>query len=72
MLGSILMANYRLYFIGADDHIVKAEVIDCPTDDDAIAAARVVCAEHPAVEVWERARRVQRVDASISVSDSVS
>lgn len=66
------MANYRLYFIGADDHIVKAAVIDCPTDDDAIAAARAVCGEHPAVEVWELARRVERVYASITVSDSVS
>ena len=59
------MATYRLFFIGEDDHIVKAEVVYCPTDDDAIAAARAACREHPAVEVWELARKVERVDADI-------
>jgi hypothetical protein len=63
MLGSIFMANYRLYFIGADDHIVKAEVIDCPTDDDAVAVARASSAEHSAVEIWELARKVKRLCA---------
>jgi hypothetical protein len=57
------MANYRLFFIGRDDHIVKAELVDCPTDGDAIAAARAACREHPAVEVWELARWVERIDA---------
>jgi hypothetical protein len=57
------MASYRLFFVGPDDHIVKAEVIDCPTDTEAVAVARASCIEHPAVEVWEFARRVGRVDA---------
>jgi hypothetical protein len=66
------MASYRLFFFGRDNHIVKAEVVDCPTDDDAIAAARAVCGEHPAVEVWELARRVERVSAVIGGGDGVS
>jgi hypothetical protein len=66
------MASYRLFFIGCDNHIVKAEVVDCPTDDEAIAAARAACGEHPAVEVWERARRVERVNASITAGDGMS
>jgi hypothetical protein len=66
------MASYRLFFIGRDDHFVKSEVVDCPTDDDAIAAARAACGEHPAVEVWELARRVERVSALIKASDGVS
>jgi hypothetical protein len=72
MLGVPSMASYRLYFIGRDDHIVKAEVVDCPSDDDAIAAARAACEGHPTVEVWERARRVKRIDAVIDANDSVS
>ena len=66
------MASYRLFFIGRDDHIVKAEVVDCPTDDEAVAAARAMCGEHPAVEVWELARRVEHVSAHISAGDGVS
>jgi hypothetical protein len=66
------MANYRLFFIGLDDHIMKAEVVDCPTDSDAVAIARASCAEHPAVEIWEGARKVDRVDAdTTAVSDVV-
>jgi hypothetical protein len=63
------MANYRLFFIGRDDHIVKAEVVDCPTDGDAIAAARAACREHPAVEVWEQARWVERVAADAAADN---
>jgi hypothetical protein len=66
------MANYRLFLIGRDDHIVKAEVVDCPTDGDAIAAARVACKEHPAVEVWEQARKVQRVGTDTAATDGLS
>jgi hypothetical protein len=66
------VATYRLFFIGRDDHIVKAEVVDCPTDGDAVAIARVACAEYPAVEVWEWTRRVERVDADITAVSDVS
>jgi hypothetical protein len=71
VLGSILMANYRLFFIGRDDHIVKAEVLDCPTDSEAVAAARAACGEHPAVEVWELERKVGRVDADTASGKDV-
>jgi hypothetical protein len=65
------MAKYRLFFIGHDDHIMKAEVVDCATDGGAVALARAACAEHPAVEVWEGARRVDRVDADTTVVSDV-
>ena len=58
-----LLTSYRLFFIGWDQHIVKADVVNCSTDDDALAAARRSCRNHRAVEVWELARRVGRVDA---------
>ena len=66
------MASYRLFFIGHDDHIMKAEVVDCPTDGDAVALARAACAVHPAVEIWQGARRVERVDADITAVSDVS
>ena len=56
------MAHYRIFFIGSDDHIAKADILECPTDDDALARARLSCTAYPAVEVWELARRVGRVD----------
>jgi hypothetical protein len=60
-----------LFFIGQDDHFVKAEVIDCLTDGEAVAAARAACAAHPAIEVWEGNRRVKRVDSdATAVSDA--
>ena len=66
------MAHYRFFFLGNDDHIVRADVVDCSTDDDAVAAARVASGDHRAVEVWELARRVERVDAVIAAGDGVS
>jgi hypothetical protein len=66
------MANYRLFFIGADNHISKADVKDCLTDDDAVATARLVCGEYQAVEVWQLDRRVMRVDADLTSSDGIS
>lgn len=65
------MANYRLSFSGDDDHIVRAEIADCPTDSDAVAVARLSCGDHQAVEVWEPARHVEGVDAVIDANHSV-
>jgi hypothetical protein len=56
------MATYRVFVFGSDDHIVGAEVIDCPTDDDAMTLAPSLSGDHKAVEVWELARCVGRVD----------
>jgi hypothetical protein len=50
---------------------MKAEVVDCATDGGAVALARAACAEHPAVEVWEGARKVDRVDADTTVVSDV-
>ena len=65
------MAQYRFFFLGNDDHIVRADVVDCSTDDDAVAAARVASGDHRAVEVWELARCVEGVDAAVDTNDGV-
>ena len=57
------MADYRVYFIGTNDHIYAAENIEAADDQSAIAIAQRLCAEKPdcrATEVWERGRRVHR------------
>ncbi len=64
------MANYRLFFFGRDDHIVRAKIVDCPNDADAISVARAACAKHPAVEVWELARKVERVEADTAAGSA--
>jgi hypothetical protein len=56
------MAIYRVFVLGGDDHIIRAEVIDCPTDEDAMTLAPSLSGDHKAVEVWELARCVGRVD----------
>jgi hypothetical protein len=56
------MATYRVFVLGNDGHIIGAEVIDCPTDVDAMTLASSLGGDHKAVEVWELARCVGRVD----------
>jgi hypothetical protein len=67
------MIGYRFYFLGQDGKIKSAEDIECPTDTDALAEAerRLAAGTYPAIEVWERARRVGLVgrlidDAEVS------
>lgn len=57
------MADYRVYFIGADEHIFAAESIEAADDHAAVARAERLCAERldcRAIEVWERGRKVYR------------
>jgi len=63
------MAHYRLFFMGPDDHIVRAQVVECATDGEAVAVARASCSGHSAIEVWERARKVERVPGDGRVAD---
>jgi hypothetical protein len=57
------MIAYRCYLIGEDGHIKNSQVIECPSDAAALAEAErgLAASEYPAVEVWDKARRVGRV-----------
>ena len=66
------MASYRLFFIGHDKHIINAEVVECSTDEDAVAAARLYCRDYRAVEVWDLARYVESVDAPMNACAEAS
>jgi hypothetical protein len=48
---------YRAYILGADGDIIFGVVLNCATDEQAIAKAREY-ANGSAVEVWERERKV--------------
>ena len=56
------MATYRVFMLGKDDHIIASRVIDCSSDGEAMARAPDFDGIHKAVEVWELARRVGRID----------
>jgi len=45
------MSEYRVYTIGADGHIFKAEAMICQNDEEAIALVRTLAAEHT-IEIW--------------------
>ena len=54
--------NLPRFVFGSDDHIVRADVIDCQTDREALSVAPSIGGDHKAVEVWELVRCVGRVD----------
>jgi len=60
------MTAYRCYFLGRDDKIKSAEVIECPTDAAALqeAEGRLATSKYPVIEVWDKARRVGTVGHS--------
>ena len=41
------MPEYRVYTIGPDGRIFKANPMICENDEEAISRARVIVAEHP-------------------------
>ena len=55
------MQEYRVYFVGADDHFHRAETVYCASDDEAVTQALERIADFPAVEVWCGARRIRSV-----------
>jgi len=59
------MAGYRCYLLDAEDHILQAHEIECDNDVQAQSAAQHFLTREPfhhAVEVWERARRIIKLD----------
>ena len=56
------MPVYRVFMLGNDDHITGVEIVDCPSDDEAMTRAFGLTGDGKAVEVWELARRIGRVD----------
>jgi hypothetical protein len=55
------MPEYRIYFVGRDDHFHGADTIECATDDEAVASALKQIGDFPAVEVWCGTKSIGRV-----------
>lgn len=53
------MSDYRIYFLGTDDRIMRAVEMRCGSDHDAAAEVRRL-AKGATVELWQRARFVGR------------
>ena len=56
------MSMMRVYFLDPSNHIVRGDWIDCADDTDACRAAAQLIGDYAAVEVWEQARQVGRID----------
>jgi hypothetical protein len=62
LVGSGGMADYRVYFLDASNHIATAKELECASDDDAIAAA-LQFEDDRDLELWSGARLVARLAA---------
>ena len=56
------MPEYRVYTFGFDGHILRASVIECDSDDEAIEKTKQLVDGH-ALELWLGARRLGRFEA---------
>lgn len=63
------MRDYRLYFLGAKEHIIGGEWITAPDDAGALEVARARRGTDPC-EVWDGARKVGRVEPVLAAAES--
>jgi hypothetical protein len=52
------MGDYRIYLLDKANRICGVEETECDSDQGAIQAGVPLLERYPAVEIWERARRV--------------
>ena len=55
------MVDYRIYLLNEADSIYDCRDASSESDDDILQIARPLLSEAPAIEIWERARRVARL-----------
>ena len=60
------MATYRIYWLGPDDHIKKAENFECTSDAGALELAKQRIGAFPAIEVWHGTTCVGRSNNNAS------
>jgi hypothetical protein len=58
------MADYRIYRLDSDGHIVWGRDACCATDDEALAEAAAKLRAAELAEVWTGARRVGQVSGT--------
>lgn len=55
------MIPYRIYILDDNDRIAEVIEKDCPSDEEALAAARQISEPDGTVEVWQLARCLGKV-----------
>jgi hypothetical protein len=66
--GRLDMHIYRCFFLGEDDHIKAAEIIQVDVIGEAVHKALVMLRERPehrTVELWEGERKLYRADEPV-------
>ena len=58
------MADYRIFFLGPDEHIIGVDIVQCRSDLEAMAAAGVSERSDAGVEIWQNARMVGRINVA--------
>jgi hypothetical protein len=58
------VAFYRIYQIGADDHIKGATNLECTTDQEALVRAGELMDVFPSIEVWTGTHCIARMDGT--------
>lgn len=54
------MSGYRLYFLDEEDHIIRANELECSSDEEAIVTAEQ-CRDGRDVELWQKARFIKKI-----------
>ena len=58
--------EFRMYWIGPDEHIKAAQNFECASDAEAKAEALEIIGDYPAIEIWEGIRFVAHLTAPAS------
>jgi hypothetical protein len=58
------MTDYRIFFLGPDEHIVGVDIVSCRSDLEALAAAGTAERSDGGAEVWQSARMVGRINVA--------
>lgn len=58
------MADYRIFFLGPDGHIVGVDIVHCQSDFEAMAVAGTAGRSDGAAEIWQNARMVGRINVA--------
>lgn len=62
------MADYRIFLLGPDEHIIGVDIVRCESDIEAMAEGSAAGRLNGGVEIWQNTRMVGRLGAPTSRS----
>lgn len=63
------MSYYRIYGLNPAGHITFGDHFECRDDSHAVEIARGMLLRFPAVEIWQRDRRIGTVSAAAATAE---